>query len=134
MKSHRNAPGRGPAPLALGLLVALAALLSPPVRTAQAEREPSGETEREPSDSHGRFEAPLEPYPRPQPRRLPEFPLDPIVPSAPPGYLPGSAGVDGGGAATYSIPLAVPPGVRGMQPNLSLSYSSKGQNGILGVG
>src|SRR5688572_5293618 len=72
--------------------------------------------------------------PRPDPRPFPDFPHDAIRPSDGNLYLPGSAGVNGAGAATYTIPLAVPPGVRGMQPALSLVYSSKGENGIAGVG
>ncbi|MGH8414914.1 MAG: SpvB/TcaC N-terminal domain-containing protein, partial [Gammaproteobacteria bacterium] len=45
----------------------------------------------------------------------------------------GVSGVDGG-AATFSIPIAVPPGRAGMQPGLSLNYSSRGGNGDVGVG
>ena len=46
----------------------------------------------------------------------------------------GSFGVDQSGAANYSIPLQLPPGIGGMQPTLSLNYSSQGGNGLLGVG
>ncbi|WP_078119551.1 RHS repeat-associated core domain-containing protein [Thiosocius teredinicola] len=38
------------------------------------------------------------------------------------------------GAANYSVPIAVPPGVAGVQPELAFSYSSSGGNGTLGVG
>ena len=38
------------------------------------------------------------------------------------------------GRATTSIPIAVPPGRKGMQPNLALSYSSSARNGWVGVG
>lgn len=38
------------------------------------------------------------------------------------------------GAATYSIPIKVPAGIGDMQPGLSISYSTQGGNGLLGVG
>lgn len=38
------------------------------------------------------------------------------------------------GAFTYSYPIVVPPGRRGIQPNLSLLYNSQAQNGWLGIG
>lgn len=38
------------------------------------------------------------------------------------------------GAATYTLPLWVPPGRLGIQPQLSLQYHSRGGNGLLGVG
>ena len=49
------------------------------------------------------------------------------------GPLPGGGGVSGG-TATYSLPLEIPPGRKGMAPDLDLNYSSKGGNGVLGVG
>lgn len=42
--------------------------------------------------------------------------------------------VDESGAATYSVPLYVVPGTAGVAPQLSLSYSSQGGYGPLGMG
>lgn len=49
------------------------------------------------------------------------------------GAVAGSADVSGG-AASYTVPIAVPPGRSGMQPSVSLSYSSRGGNGVAGLG
>src|SRR3984885_6495407 len=38
------------------------------------------------------------------------------------------------GAFTYTYPIVVPPGRRGIQPNLSLLYNSQAQNGWVGMG
>ncbi|MDX2021843.1 MAG: RHS repeat-associated core domain-containing protein [Deltaproteobacteria bacterium] len=38
------------------------------------------------------------------------------------------------GSYSHSIPLWVPPGTHGLQPNLSLEYNSRGGNGLVGVG
>lgn len=51
-----------------------------------------------------------------------------------PGSLPGAVVVDNTGTANYSIPLSVPPGRAGTQPDLSLVYNSGGSDGVLGVG
>ncbi len=48
--------------------------------------------------------------------------------------LPGQFSVSQVGAASYSIPIALPPGTVGVTPSLSLSYNSQGVNGLLGVG
>ncbi|MBI2513265.1 MAG: VCBS repeat-containing protein [Opitutae bacterium] len=50
------------------------------------------------------------------------------------GTTSGSLQVDKSGAATYSVPLWVVPGTAGMQPQLSLNYSSQGGAGWLGFG
>ena len=42
--------------------------------------------------------------------------------------------VNDGGTASYSYPIAVPPGIAGMSPNLGLSYSGSGSNGPVGYG
>lgn len=50
------------------------------------------------------------------------------------GHTVGSFAVSNTGAATYSIPIAVPPGVSGVQPGLAIAYQSGSGNGLLGVG
>jgi hypothetical protein len=42
--------------------------------------------------------------------------------------------VSGSGSSTYSQPIAVPPGIGGMSPNLSLMYAGGGVNGPVGHG
>lgn len=49
------------------------------------------------------------------------------------GTLKGSFGVQSSGAS-YSIPIAVPPGLGGMQPDLAIGYQSLGGGGRMGVG
>lgn len=50
------------------------------------------------------------------------------------GHTVGEFSVSNTGAATYSIPVVVPPGVAGLQPGLSLNYASGAGNGPLGMG
>lgn len=55
--------------------------------------------------------------------------------SRPVGMTAGEAGSNGAGAATYSIPIDIPAGVKGVQPGISISYSSQGAgNGYSGHG
>jgi len=49
------------------------------------------------------------------------------------GAIAGSGSVSGG-AGNYSIPVVIPPVLNGMQPNVSLNYSSRNGRGIAGVG
>jgi hypothetical protein len=48
--------------------------------------------------------------------------------------IPGSFSVSPDGAATYGIPIQVPPGIAGIEPSLTLGYNSRSGNGPLGVG
>ncbi len=50
------------------------------------------------------------------------------------GKIPGQFAVSPSGAATYRIPIEVPPGVAGMQPKLEFVYSSQAGNSLLGKG
>lgn len=52
----------------------------------------------------------------------------------PVGTIPGEVSVSMSGAATYTIPVRVPAGVAGLQPNLSLIYNSQINDGIAGYG
>ncbi|MBJ7539622.1 SpvB/TcaC N-terminal domain-containing protein, partial [Marinomonas transparens] len=50
------------------------------------------------------------------------------------GSLQGKFSINDHGAAIYSIGVAVPPGVGGLEPTLSLEYNSQSKGGLLGVG
>lgn len=47
---------------------------------------------------------------------------------------PGSFSVSPNGAAAYTIPIEVPPGTAGIQPDLNLNYNSQIRSGMVGVG
>lgn len=57
-----------------------------------------------------------------------------VLTTGPLGPMPGHGEVGTDGTYSYEIPIWVPPGTNGVQPSLSLSYSSRGGNGITGVG
>lgn len=46
----------------------------------------------------------------------------------------GELSVSDSGSLGYVVPIAVPPGVGGMEPKLSLTYNSQGGNGFMGMG
>lgn len=50
------------------------------------------------------------------------------------GTIDGVITVGPTGQTAYSIPIAVPPGIAGVQPELAISYNSLSSNGPLGVG
>jgi hypothetical protein len=49
-------------------------------------------------------------------------------------FVPGKFNVNQSGAATYTVPIAAPPGTAGMEPALSLDYSSAAGDGVVGLG
>ncbi|WP_316634951.1 RHS repeat-associated core domain-containing protein [uncultured Flavobacterium sp.] len=50
------------------------------------------------------------------------------------GVTQGELSVSLSGAANYNIPIAVPPGINGVVPKVSLAYNSQGDNGVAGYG
>lgn len=50
------------------------------------------------------------------------------------GTLPGGFNISPTGAATYTIPLDLPPGRAGMTPEIALSYNSQTSDGVMGKG
>ncbi len=50
------------------------------------------------------------------------------------GTIPGALTVSSTGAAIYSIPIELPPGIAGMVPEIGLVYNSQGDDGIMGKG
>ena len=50
------------------------------------------------------------------------------------GATPVNSGVSPSGAFTYEVPIAVPPGVQDVQPNITLTYNSQSGNGLAGWG
>ena len=61
-------------------------------------------------------------------------PSTPTGSSAEVGVTAGQLSVSLTGSANYSIPIAMPPGVNGIAPQISLSYNSQGGNDLAGYG
>lgn len=58
----------------------------------------------------------------------------PARPAVVSGSTPGSFSVSSNGAASFDLALQAPPGTHGLQPSLSVQYSSSSSNGFLGAG
>jgi len=53
---------------------------------------------------------------------------------SPPGATNGAFQVTSDGQASFNVTISVPPGIQGLAPKLSVTYSSGGGNGLLGLG
>jgi RHS repeat-associated protein len=60
--------------------------------------------------------------------------ITPTGTSAEVGITEGQLSVSLSGGASYNIPIAVPPGINGVVPQISLAYNSQGGNGAAGYG
>ena len=106
------------------------ALLPVGVASLRSSGAPPGDTVGPPSPGFPRVDNAV--CPAYDAGKLPA-PLSP-TPSTSAGTIPGSFAVSPSGQATYTMPLAVPPGRLGMEPRLAITYSSSGGEGPLGVG
>jgi len=68
------------------------------------------------------------------PPAAPTAQSEPPIGTVFPGALNGTFGTTPTGAATYTLPLTIPPGIAGMAPNLALNYNSQGADGLAGQG
>ena len=100
-------------------------------------------------EAYGAPDVEAEPPPQPQWSLEPTAPPTPPPPEDPPpitvtipadesrepvGTIEGTLSVTPQGAASYEIPLIVPPGFRGIEPNLSLNYHQDRTFGLAGRG
>ncbi|WP_353393382.1 FG-GAP-like repeat-containing protein [Hydrogenophaga sp. 5NK40-0174] len=77
---------------------------------------------------------PPEPDPTPDPDPNPTDPGTTPAVSLKPGGIMSKLDVSPTGAAKYSVPISVPPGVLGLTPRISLDYDSHSRTGLLGKG
>lgn len=54
--------------------------------------------------------------------------------SLPVGTSAGALDVSASGGASYTIPISLPPGTKGVVPSVTIGYNSQGGNGIMGMG
>lgn len=52
----------------------------------------------------------------------------------PVGHVAADFAVNANGAATYNVPIAIPPGIADVQPSISLTYNSQAGDGVAGRG
>ena len=69
-----------------------------------------------------------------EPVSIDALPVTEVATEQAPGALNGSFAVSDRGTASYTIPIVVPPGRNGVEPDLSLNYSGGQANGSVGVG
>lgn len=122
---------------AIPVLLSLSLLSAPALQGQQPERDlipPGGQTQKVPYKrvpvkvTHSYLPGKPSTTP-PATQRLAMAPN-----SYPAGHTPGKLDVSRGGAAVYSIPLKLPPGIEGVAPKLGLSYNSQAGDGIAGYG
>ena len=65
---------------------------------------------------------------------LPASAITPTGTSTEVGITEGQLSVSLTGGASYSIPIAMSPGINGVVPQVSLTYNSQGGNGVAGYG
>ncbi len=70
----------------------------------------------------------------PDSSRTPNDVITPTGTSTEVGITEGALSVSLSGAANYRIPLLIPSGINGVEPNISLTYNSQGGNGTAGYG
>jgi RHS repeat-associated protein len=88
-----------------------------------------------PANNYCTFAGECSPNPLSFDEQHPEAPPLPGDPGVDPvGTIPGSFAVTELGAASYSIPIEVPPGRAGMQPELALEYNSNSGDSYAGHG